>query len=47
MITTAALAGASAIEIAELSGHRSQATLRRYIRAAEVLRSNASSRLGL
>ncbi len=47
MITTAALAGASAIEIAELAGHRSQATVRRYIRAAEVLRRNASSRLGL
>lgn len=47
MITTAALAGASAIEIAELSGHRSQGTLCRYIRAAEVLRRNASSRLGL
>lgn len=47
MITTAALAGASTIEIAELSGHRSEATVRRYVRAADVLRRNASSRLGL
>jgi integrase len=47
MCTTAALAGASEMEIASLSGHRSVATVRRYVRAAEALRRNASSRLGL
>jgi site-specific recombinase XerD len=47
MCTTAALAGATEMEIASLSGHRSVATVRRYVRAAEVLRRNASSRLGL
>jgi integrase len=47
MCTTAALAGATEMEIASLSGHRSVATVRRYVRAAEALRQNASSRLGL
>jgi integrase len=47
LCTTAALAGATEIEIAELSGHRSKNTVRRYVRAAEILRRNASSRLGL
>jgi integrase len=47
MCTTAALAGATEMEIAELSGHKSKAMVRRYIRAADVLRRNASSRLGL
>jgi site-specific recombinase XerD len=47
MCTSAALAGATEMEIASLSGHRSVATVRRYVRAAEVLRRNASSRLGL
>jgi integrase len=47
MCTTAALAGATEMEIASLSGHRSVATVRRYVRAADVLRRNASSRLGL
>jgi len=47
MCTAAACAGASELEIASLSGHRSVATVRRYVRAAEVLRQNASSRLGL
>lgn len=47
LCTTAALAGATEMEIAELSGHKSIATVRRYVRAAEVLRRNASSRLGL
>lgn len=47
MITTAALAGATELEIAEISGQKSKNTVRRYIRAAEVLRRNASSRLGL
>ena len=47
LCTTAALAGATEIEIAELSGHRSVATVRRYVRAAEVIRRNASAHLGL
>lgn len=47
MCTTAALAGATEMEIASLSGHSSVAVLRRYVRAAEELRCNASSRLGL
>ncbi len=47
MCTTAALAGATEIEIAGLSGHKSTAMMRRYVRAADILRRNASSRLGL
>jgi len=47
MCTSAALAGATEMEIASLSGHRSVATVRRYVRAADVLRRNASARLGL
>ena len=47
MCTSAALAGATEMEIASLSGHRSVATVRRYVRAAEILRRNASSKLGL
>ncbi len=47
LCTSAALAGATEMEIAELTSHRSVATVRRYVRAADVLRRNASSRLGL
>jgi integrase len=47
MATSAARAGASEAEIANQTGHRSVAVLRRYIRRGSLFDRNAASRLGL
>jgi integrase len=47
MVTSAARAGASEAEIANQTGHRSVAVLRRYIRRGSLFDQNAASRLGL
>jgi hypothetical protein len=47
MVTQAAINGAEERDIAKISGHRSIAVLRRYIRDANLFRNNASARLGL
>jgi len=47
MVTQAAINGAEERDIAKISGHRSIAVLRRYVRDANLFRNNASARLGL
>jgi integrase len=46
-ITAAAEAGCGELLIADQTGHRSMAVLRRYFRRSELFRSNASAQLGL
>jgi integrase len=47
MVTQAAINGAEEYEIARITGHRSVAVLRKYVRDANLYRNNASARLGL
>jgi site-specific recombinase XerD len=47
MATQAAINGAEEREIARITGHRSVAVLRSYVREADLYRNNASGRLGL
>jgi site-specific recombinase XerD len=47
MVTQAAINGAEEHDIAKVSGHRSTAVLRRYVRDANLFRNSASTRLGL
>jgi site-specific recombinase XerD len=47
MVTQAAINGAEECEIARITGHRSVAVLRKYVRDANLYRNNASARLGL
>ena len=47
MCTQAAINGAEERVIARTTGHRPTARVRRYIRDADLFRSNASARLGL
>lgn len=47
MATTATIEGAQEREIARTTGHKSGAMVRRYIRDAELFRTNMTARLGL
>lgn len=47
MATTAAIEGAQEREIARTTGHKSDEMVRRYIRDAELFRTNMTARLGL
>ena len=47
LATSAAAAGASERAIANQTGHRSLAVLRRYIRSGELFRDNAAAAVGL
>ena len=47
MITTAAINGTEERDIAKVSGQRSTAVPHCYVRDADLVRNNASARLGL
>jgi integrase len=47
LATQAAMNGASELAIMKQTGHRSLATVRRYIREGSLFRDNAATRLGL
>lgn len=47
LATSAALAGASALDIARQTGHQSLETVKRYVRVADVWRNNVTAMVGL
>jgi len=46
-VTQAAMNGVREFVIMRQTGHRTEATLRRYIRTGEIFRENAAARLGI